>query len=293
MVTLGCVINPWVLPASEFVRVARAVEAAGLDEAWLWEDCFQEGGVSAAGATLASTERVRVGLGVLPVPLRNVALTAMEIATLEGMYPGRLLPGVGHGVQDWMGQVGARPASPLTLLREYTTALRRLLHGEKVTVQGRYVTLDDVVLGRPPASPPPLFSAGQGPKTLRLVGEVADGVVLVGSTGVPGVRRALRLLADGREAAGREDPVLTTVFVPLYTGPDATERAGRWLASEEIRPDRIGDFVATGSAEQVAELVRRFAEAGATSVVLDPGPGEPDTADTAAFLGAEVRPLLG
>ena len=58
-----------------------------------------------------------VGIGVLPVPLRNVALTAMETATLHRLFPGRLTVGVGHGVQDWMGQVGARPESPVTLLR--------------------------------------------------------------------------------------------------------------------------------------------------------------------------------
>ena len=49
---------------------------------------------------------VGVGIGLLPVPLRNVALTAMEIATLDRLFPGRLVPGVGHGVLDWMGQVG-------------------------------------------------------------------------------------------------------------------------------------------------------------------------------------------
>ena len=47
-----------------------------------------------------------MGIGLLPVPLRNVALTAMELATLERLFPGRLAPGIGHGVLDWMGQVG-------------------------------------------------------------------------------------------------------------------------------------------------------------------------------------------
>src|SRR6202171_1113461 len=64
-----------------------------------------------------------VGLGVLPTPLRNVVATAMEIATLEAMFPGRLRVGIGHGVQDWMRQGGAPAASPLTLMREYGGAL--------------------------------------------------------------------------------------------------------------------------------------------------------------------------
>jgi alkanesulfonate monooxygenase SsuD/methylene tetrahydromethanopterin reductase-like flavin-dependent oxidoreductase (luciferase family) len=43
---------------------------------------------------------VSVGIGLLPVPLRNVAITAMEAATLHRLFPNRLLLGVGHGVQD-------------------------------------------------------------------------------------------------------------------------------------------------------------------------------------------------
>ena len=70
----------------------------------------------------------------------------MEIATLSRMFPGRFVPGIGHGVQEWMGQVGARVASPITLLREYTTAVRDLLHGRTVDVSGHYVHLGNVAL---------------------------------------------------------------------------------------------------------------------------------------------------
>ena len=94
-----------------------------------------------AAVALASSETLTVGLGVLPAPLRNVVTTAMEIATLEAMFPGRLRVGIGHGVQDWMRQAGAAVASPLTLMREYVTALSDLLAGRSVTVDGRYVRL--------------------------------------------------------------------------------------------------------------------------------------------------------
>src|SRR6185437_7618184 len=133
---LGVVFRPQNSP-EQLRAVAEAADASGVDMLWLWEDCFREGGISTAAAALAWTDTVRVGIGLLPVPLRNVALTAMEIATLSRLFPGRLLPGIGHGVQPWMGQVGARVSSPLTLLREYATALRSLLAGEKVTVAGR------------------------------------------------------------------------------------------------------------------------------------------------------------
>src|SRR3712207_2950625 len=131
MTTLGAVFRPQLAP-ERLRTVCDVAESTGLEELWLWEDCFREGGISTAAAALAWTERVRVGVGLLPVPLRNVALTAMEIASLHRMFPGRVIAGVGHGVQDWMGQVGARAESPVTLLREYLSALRALLDGERL-----------------------------------------------------------------------------------------------------------------------------------------------------------------
>ena len=94
-------------------------------ELWLWEDCFLQGGIAQAGGRAGVVRNLTVGLGVLPAPLRNVVTTAMEIATLEAMFPGRIRVGVGHGVQGWMRQAGAAVASPLTLMREYVAALQR------------------------------------------------------------------------------------------------------------------------------------------------------------------------
>jgi alkanesulfonate monooxygenase SsuD/methylene tetrahydromethanopterin reductase-like flavin-dependent oxidoreductase (luciferase family) len=61
---------------------ASAADRAGVAELWLWEDCFLQGGIAAAAVALASSETLTVGFGVPPAPLRNVATTAMEIATL-------------------------------------------------------------------------------------------------------------------------------------------------------------------------------------------------------------------
>ena len=88
-----------------------AAEDSGLDELWLWEDCFWGGAVPACAATLAWTSRLRVGIGVLPVPLRSVVTTAMDTAMLHRLFPDRVVIGVGHGVQSWMRQVGAAAES--------------------------------------------------------------------------------------------------------------------------------------------------------------------------------------
>src|SRR5918992_2812124 len=88
MTVLGTVFLPH-LPPNRLRRVARAADEAGLEELWLWEDCFLAGGIASAAAVLAWTRRLRVGVGVLPVPLRNVALAAMEMAALHRLFPRR------------------------------------------------------------------------------------------------------------------------------------------------------------------------------------------------------------
>lgn len=266
MVSLG-VIFPPDLPPEELRAVAMAAEESGLGELWLWEDCFAESGIATAAAVLAWTERLRVGIGLLPVPLRNVALTAMELATLARLFPGRLVPGVGHGVLEWMGQVGARAPSPMTLLAEYAAALRKLLHGQTVSTSGRYVTLDAVGLAWPPQAVPPVLVGAVGPRTLTLAGAVGDGVILTGETTVEQLPEAVRQVRAGRSAAGQDGSPEVVVFVTVADRPAATD---------------------------VAVQVNRFVEAGATTVaLLSVGDGAPPLTEFARFAGHEVEPLLG
>jgi alkanesulfonate monooxygenase SsuD/methylene tetrahydromethanopterin reductase-like flavin-dependent oxidoreductase (luciferase family) len=58
MTVHGVIFRP-TQPPERLRPTARAAEAAGIDELWLWEDCFEQGGVAAAAAVLASTERLR------------------------------------------------------------------------------------------------------------------------------------------------------------------------------------------------------------------------------------------
>jgi 5,10-methylenetetrahydromethanopterin reductase len=123
-------------PAATIARVACDVEAAGLDEFWLWEDCFLAGGVAASATALAATDHLTVGIGIMPAVFRNAAAAAMEIATLANIYPGRFVAGLGHGMPAWMQQVGALPKRPVQALEEVTIAVRRLLAGDTVTTAG-------------------------------------------------------------------------------------------------------------------------------------------------------------
>jgi alkanesulfonate monooxygenase SsuD/methylene tetrahydromethanopterin reductase-like flavin-dependent oxidoreductase (luciferase family) len=287
---LGAVFLPQ-LPPERLGSVAQAADEAGLEELWLWEDCFRESGIATAAAALARTSRVRIGIGLLPVPLRNVALTAMEVATLHRLFPGRARTGVGHGVQEWMGQVGARVESPLTMLREYIVALRRLLAGEEVTAAGRYVQLDRVALDWPPAAPAPVLAGARGPQSLRLSGQCADGTVLTAGTSPDGIRQARVLIDQGRLQAGRSDDHSVVVYLHAATGRRAAQR----LTDEYRRWGYDGttkDLGVAGDAAAVAEAVERWAEAGAGTVVLQPTEDDPDPEAFVRFVAQEVRPLV-
>ncbi|MFF1769291.1 LLM class flavin-dependent oxidoreductase [Streptomyces sp. NPDC058249] len=289
MTALGAVFRPQ-LPPERLRVIARLADDVGLEELWLWEDCFLEGGISAAAAALAWTERVRVGVGLLPVPLRNVAVTAMEAATLHRLFPGRAVVGVGHGVQDWMGQVGARAESPLTLLREHLEALRALLRGERVTADGRYVKLDGVALDWPPAGAPEILAGATGPRTLRLSGEAADGTILTASTTPEGVRQARQLIDEGRVVAGRTGRHRVVVYLRTATGPDAAARLRAEIEAEGENPEP--ERGVAGDAGAVAKAVQRLADAGADAVILQPTADEPDPEGFVRFVAEEVRPLV-
>jgi alkanesulfonate monooxygenase SsuD/methylene tetrahydromethanopterin reductase-like flavin-dependent oxidoreductase (luciferase family) len=279
---VGILFRPQ-LPPERLAGFVAAAEGAGLDDLWLWEDCFVEGGLTTATAALAWSGSLRVGLGLMPVPLRNPALAAMEIATLARLFPGRFVPAFGHGIQSWMAQVGAGAASPLGLLREWVTAVRALLAGDTVTVAGRYVTLDRVALDWPPPAGVPILIGGRGPKTLALAGELADGLVLDAGTAPDAVARALA------QAAARRPPEVV-VYLPCGAGPGSAERIQAELPPS-APPAAAAGLAAVGSPGQVAAAIRAFAAAGATTVVLQPAGDDPDVAAVIALAGA-ARSLL-
>jgi alkanesulfonate monooxygenase SsuD/methylene tetrahydromethanopterin reductase-like flavin-dependent oxidoreductase (luciferase family) len=216
---------PRTYPAALVTDVARRLDRGGADELWIIEDCFFTAGPSLVAAALTSTERLTVGLGIVPAVARTAAVTAMEFATLEALGPGRFLPGIGHGVQSWMGQMGVRPKSPLTTLEETTTSVTRLLGGEEVSFEGKTVFLDKVKLDAPPAEVPPILLGVQGPKSMALAGRVAGGVVLAEPATAPYVRQSV-------EYAGSPEGFVVAVFAAMCVRADrktAYEWTAPWL----------------------------------------------------------------
>jgi len=252
---------PRTFPAALVTDVARRLEAGGAAELWVIEDCFYTAGPSLVAAALSVTERLTVGLGIVPAVARTAAVTAMEFATLDALGPGRFLPGIGHGVQEWMGQMGVRPKSPLTALEEVTVAVNRLLAGEDVTVDGQYVQLNQVKLDAPPATAPPILLGVRGPKSLALAGRVAGGVVLAEPASPSYVRAAV-------EQAGSPDDFVVAAFSAFCVRADrktAYEWTAPWLAGliAEKNP-------ALPALPFYDDLIKRYDEQGVPGLVTMP-----------------------
>jgi 5,10-methylenetetrahydromethanopterin reductase len=307
----------------------RLFEEVGLDDVWVVEDLCFAGGIATAATALAATQRLGVGLGILPAMVRNPLFAAMEIAALARLYPGRVLPGIGHGMQDWMAIAGARPESPLAALKEVLTCVSALLHGETVTVQGRYLHLNGAQLQFPPKERIPLLAGVRGPRSIRLAGAACDGVILAEPLSPAYVRWARELLDEAAAQAGRGRPTIV-VYTWLSVAHDAQvayERVLPMLASipgglsepsvrgslsaldfgselialidgatsqqqlaASLRPEWVGELSVTGTPQMCANAIRRLANAGADRVVLAPLPDDVD--EQVTLLGREVLPLL-
>ncbi|MEV4572539.1 LLM class flavin-dependent oxidoreductase [Nonomuraea jabiensis] len=253
------------LPPEQLIPFARALDETSVDDLWVVEDLGWTGGVSSAATALAVTSRLRVGIGITPAPLRNPMLLAMELANLARVHPGRLAAGIGHGVGDWMRQVGAAPSSPLALLEETITSVRALLRGETVTLHGRSVHLDGVSLVHPPAAPPPVLAGVKGPRSLALSGRVAQGTIIpegVGPAQLPGILDQIGGSADHE----------LVVFSFLSTEAEVPESARSMLAGQAgflgVAPEEVA--MASGSPEAAAEHVKELWAAGAATVAVRP-----------------------
>ncbi|WP_345800466.1 LLM class flavin-dependent oxidoreductase [Microbacterium sp. AZCO] len=269
------VMLPRDLPAARVVEFARSAERLGFDELWVVEDLQFRGGIAQAGVVLAATERIRVGIGILPAAVRNVAFAAMEIATLAQLFPGRVDAGIGHGMPGFLKQVGAWPERPLAYLQSYVTALRGLLRGETVHSDGPVVLggleLDPSAL---PEVVPDLLLGVRGPRSLAASGRVADGTILAEPTTPEYARAAL-----DRIAAADRAHRLVAYNVAVVADDDATAlaavRAGlEWIGEPDWAPhieplDFAGEFAALrASCGSRHEFVERMPDAWVARLAL-------------------------
>ena len=289
-------------PPEDLIGFVRTTEALGFDEVWIVEDCFWAGGLTAVSAALASTERISVGMGIVPAVARNAAVTAMELAGIARLFPDRFTAGFGHGLASWMRQIGAFPASQLVALEETIDAVRRMLDGELVNVDGLHVHLHNVRLVFPPMKRPPIVVGVTGPKGIDVTARVADGLLLPEGSSPAYVRAAVQRL-------GR--PACCVVYVLFSVDDDSgVARAKVARAVDEFAPgevdgrlaklgvvesvavaDRIDRYAVAGTPFECARAIDALVAAGATSVVVVPQPLDHE-AQLHRFT-ADVLPLVG
>ena len=307
----GVIFHPK-FPPETLADYARRAESGGFDELWLWDDCFLPGALTSAAIALAATKKLKVGIGLMPATAYNPLFAAMEITTLARAFPGRFMPGFGHGVGSWMEQIGAAPKSSLKNLAETLTAVRKLLSGEMVTAHVDKVNLQQVQMQTTPADIPPLFVGAMREKSLRLAGCVGDGTILTGMSSPAYVRWARGHIQSGMAQAGRTHHRVV-VYLDVKVSPDgkAARSASRqslarllpWadvqlealgigqevaeflqtrgfdLVAQQMPDEWLDAFSAAGMPDQVLAAIRRLIHAGADSVVFQPLDGDPDCLD--------------
>jgi len=290
-------------PPENIRDTARRVEELGFGELWVAEDYFGYDGFIACDQVLGSTADIRVGLGIVSGVVRHPAVTSMAISTLSRSYPGRFLPGIGHGVPAWTGQMGITPKSPLTSITEVVNGVRDLLSGEEVTREGRYFSFDAVKLWHPATEEVPILTGVVGPKSLELSGRIADGTVvsvLAGPNYLADAKGhiergmaesgrtshllptfAIAAISEDREAARASVAatvafyVATMVHSPLTTvnpfGEEIialVEEGGADLLAANMKDEWLDELAIAGDADDVEAGIRRLLAAGATSVIL-------------------------
>jgi len=164
-------------------------ERLGFDSAWVAE-AWGSDSVSVASWVLAHTRRLRVGTGIMQIPARTPAMTAMTAMTISQLSGGRFILGVGaSGPQVAEGWHGQPYANPLQRTREYIEIVRMIMARKApVTYEGEIYQLPyegpgSTGLGKPLKSimradtSIPIYAASFTPGGFRLSGELADGVI--------------------------------------------------------------------------------------------------------------------
>lgn len=195
------------------LEMAKYAEERGFSEIWQADTRLARDCIVMMSAFLTATQRLRFGSGVLPIWTRNPAVIAASWSTmweLGGRGPdgrGRVLLGLGAWWEPIASRVGVKREKPLKAMREYVEACRALFTMEEVTYQGEFVHLDrvrlDVAFGDTSPRDIPLYIGATGDKMLELAGEICDGVVLNYVVSVDYIRRAVALVEQGAQKAGK------------------------------------------------------------------------------------------
>jgi probable F420-dependent oxidoreductase len=256
----------------EYAAMARAAEEVGFDSLWIGDhylyrnDGRPERGPWEAWTSLAAlasiTERVTVGPLVACVGFHEPAVLAKMAATVDEISGGRLVFGVGAGWNAIEFRAFGIPFDHrVARFEESFEIVRRLLEGERVTFQGTYAHVDDVVLLPRPARRPTLMVGSSGERMLAITLPHVDAWNTwfdeYGNT--PEGYAVLRDRIDTAcELAGRDPEDLARSVCALVSLDGG---AGERATPGDLRP-------VTGSMQDVAAHLRALADLGVAEVIV-------------------------
>lgn len=189
------------------IRYVQYAEQAGFEAVWQAESRLVRDAIVPMAAFAATTERIKIGSGVINNWTRNAAVIAATFLTLDDLAPDRIICGIGAWWDPLAQKVGITRRKNLKAMREVVTVVRALLARERVTYRGEFVQLDDVELdvvhGRKEPRNVPIYIGATGPQMMALTGEIADGAVLNYLVSPKYNEAALDQLEKGAKVAGR------------------------------------------------------------------------------------------
>jgi 5,10-methylenetetrahydromethanopterin reductase len=282
----GVVLQPVDEPR-QFRAMVREIEELGFNNLWLTDsslharDCY-------AYLTLAAAEsqHLRLGTAVTNPLTRHPAITASAIATVDEISGGRAILGIGTGDRPLLA-LGLKP-SPLAVLEETVTAVRRLWRGEVVDLESSQFSLEGAHLRFQARADIPVYVSGSGPRSLKLAGRVADGVVLLAGLFEEAVAWGIEQVIGGQEERSERPHIAVFAYgaidddreVALFqarpiaawfpqTAPAICELAGlgEELVAKVRESYRGGEFQEASEAARLLpdDFVRKVALAGNNS----------------------------
>lgn len=208
--------------ADALCRQAETAEAMGFHSFWLPENHFGDhrsipSPLTLLAAAAARTQRIRLGSTSYLLPIRHPLLAAEEVAVLDQLSNGRVILGVGRGIQDAVFEafdVAARDKR--RLFRANLDIMRAAWNGEPVVQgeDGEPVFLAPLPVQRPH---PPIWVAAFGPLALQQAASLGLPYLASPVESLAALEENYRTyrqgLADAGQAAIGTIPVMRTIFV--------------------------------------------------------------------------------
>lgn len=214
-------------PPSELKARVREIEEMGYDHLWLTDSSLHARNVYAY-LTLAAiaSKRLTLGTAVTNPLTRHPGITAAAIATVDEISGGRAVLGIGAGDRP-LRALGLRPAT-LDSVRAAVEMIRSLLRGERVDLKTPVFSASDAHLRFETRADVPIFISASGPRSLRLAGEIADGVILLVGLFPEAIEWAARAIQEGADVGRRARP---HIAVFAYGSIDEDEERALTAAS--------------------------------------------------------------